>query len=120
VPIETPETHIISPGSEDHFMATMSSEATDYRTYVEAPESSAEATHNRASSNDWQDIHKFSPRDTEERVTEVPSIEQLKVRGKGHYTCPHGTACDKGGVQPDGELTVYERNSAFRYVPNTI
>jgi hypothetical protein len=120
VPIETPETHIISPGSENHFMATMSSEATDYRTYVEAPESSAEASHNRASSNDWQDIHKFSPRNTEERVTEVPSIEQLKARGKGHYTCPHGTACDKGGVQPDGELTVYERNSAFRYVPNTI
>jgi len=48
-------------------------------------------------------------------TTEAPSAEQLKTRGTGNYTCPHGTACKKGGVQPDGQLRVFKRNSEFRY-----
>lgn len=45
----------------------------------------------------------------------VPSMEQLKARGKGSYVCPHGISCDKGGVWSNGELRIFERNSAFRY-----
>lgn len=40
--------------------------------------------------------------------------EELKPRGKGQYLCPEGLACTKGGVQADGTLVVFERNSAFR------
>lgn len=56
-----------------------------------------------------------SPENTSEaNDAEVPSLDQLKSRGKGRYTCPHGLECTKGGVQTNGELTVFERNSAFR------
>ena len=41
-------------------------------------------------------------------------IEELKPRGKGHYLCPDGLSCTKGGVQADGTLVVFERNPAFR------
>ena len=41
-------------------------------------------------------------------------IEELKPRGKGQYICPEGLSCTKGGVQADGTLVVFERNSAFR------
>ena len=41
-------------------------------------------------------------------------IEELKPRGKGQYLCPEGLSCTKGGVQADGTLVVFERNSAFR------
>lgn len=40
----------------------------------------------------------------------------LLSRGKGKHTCPHGRACNKGGIADDGSLLVFERNSAFRYV----
>lgn len=48
---------------------------------------------------------------------EVPSIEQLRARGKGVYTCPHKERCKKGGVYPDGRIKIFSRNSEFRYVP---
>ncbi|KAK5199639.1 hypothetical protein LTR92_000180 [Exophiala xenobiotica] len=38
----------------------------------------------------------------------------LSSRGKGKHVCHYGHNCDKGGVQPDGSLVVFERNSAFR------
>ncbi|KAH8810704.1 hypothetical protein F5884DRAFT_258903 [Xylogone sp. PMI_703] len=41
-------------------------------------------------------------------------LERLKSRGTGRHTCPQGRSCKKGGVQPNGELTVWTRNSAFR------
>ena len=41
-------------------------------------------------------------------------IEELKPRGKGQYLCPEGLSCTKGGVQADGTLLVFERNSAYR------
>jgi hypothetical protein len=39
---------------------------------------------------------------------------QLTARGKGEHICPHGGACTKGGVQEDGTLVVFQRNSLFR------
>ncbi|KAG8531734.1 uncharacterized protein KY384_003366 [Bacidia gigantensis] len=43
-----------------------------------------------------------------------PSIDQLKSRGKGQYTCPHGLDCKKGGVKSDGRIRVFTRNHEFR------
>lgn len=40
----------------------------------------------------------------------------LSLRGRGNHTCPHGVSCKLGGVGLDGELTVFGRNSAFKYV----
>jgi hypothetical protein len=94
----------------------MTSEATDYGLYDAAPEGSASGSYNQGSSMAWPIDSNVSPSNTEEPIAGLPSIEQLRARGKGHYTCPRGTACDKGGVQLNGQLTVYERNSAIRYV----
>ena len=68
-----------------------------------------------ASSSGMEASDSVSPSDTSESVPGAPLLEQLKSRGKGQYTCPHGRDCKKGGVQQNGELTVFERNSAFRY-----
>ena len=38
----------------------------------------------------------------------------LTSRGSGHHTCPQGLSCTKGGVNAEGALVVFERNSAFR------
>jgi hypothetical protein len=46
---------------------------------------------------------------------QAPSLEQLKVRGSGHYTCPHGKDCDRGGFV-DGNVKVFKRNSEYRSV----
>lgn len=43
-------------------------------------------------------------------------INRLKQRGKGAYTCPKGLKCDKGGVDKDGNIVLFDRNSAFLYV----
>ena len=51
-----------------------------------------------------------------EQPPEVPSQEKLKQRGKGSYTCPQGTKCKKGGVDKNGNLRIFTRNSEFRYV----
>ena len=40
----------------------------------------------------------------------------LGTRGKGQWVCTKGDACTKGGVGPDGQLTVFERNSTFKSV----
>jgi hypothetical protein len=56
-----------------------------------------------------------SPGNTADPLSRMPLLGELKSRGKGHYTCPRRNDCKKGGVQPNGELTVFERNSAFRY-----
>lgn len=40
-------------------------------------------------------------------------LKSLTVRGTGKHTCPYGMSCTKGGLR-DGELLVFERNSAFR------
>lgn len=57
----------------------------------------------------------LSPGNIADPLSRMPLLGELKTRGKGHYTCPRKYDCKKGGVQPNGELTVFERNSAFRY-----
>lgn len=44
------------------------------------------------------------------------NLKALKQRGKGKYYCPRGLRCDKGGVDKDGSLILFDRNSAFAYV----
>ena len=44
-------------------------------------------------------------------------MEALRQRGKGVYLCPKGHRCDKGGVDKDGNLVIFDRNSSFAYVP---
>lgn len=46
------------------------------------------------------------------------NMDALKQRGKGSHICPKGTRCDKGGVDKDGNVIVFDRNSSFAYVPN--
>ena len=43
-----------------------------------------------------------------------PQSSDFKSRGSGHHTCPQGFSCTKGGVNAEGALIVFERNSAFR------
>ncbi|OAA70501.1 hypothetical protein ISF_02475 [Cordyceps fumosorosea ARSEF 2679] len=45
------------------------------------------------------------------------NMDALKQRGKGTYMCPKGTKCDKGGVDRDGKVIIFDRNSSFAYVP---
>ena len=44
----------------------------------------------------------------------------LGTRGKGQWVCTEGNACTKGGVSPDGQLVVFERNSTFKSVMTLI
>jgi hypothetical protein len=43
-------------------------------------------------------------------------LTSLASRGKGSYICPYGYECKKGGLDPDGGLITFERNSSFRLV----
>jgi hypothetical protein len=40
--------------------------------------------------------------------------EPLKHRGKGPHFCPYGQNCRKGGINADGSLKMFLRNSDFR------
>lgn len=40
-------------------------------------------------------------------------MEALKSRGKGNHVCPKGNLCTKGGVDKDGSMIVFDRNSSF-------
>ncbi|TFB07766.1 hypothetical protein CCMA1212_000571 [Trichoderma ghanense] len=44
------------------------------------------------------------------------NMKALKQRGKGKYYCPRGHHCDKGGVDKQGNLVLFDRNSSFAYV----
>lgn len=44
------------------------------------------------------------------------NLKALKQRGKGKYYCPRGHRCDKGGVDKNGNLILFDRNSSFAYV----
>ncbi|KAH0492778.1 hypothetical protein TgHK011_007716 [Trichoderma gracile] len=41
------------------------------------------------------------------------NMKALKQRGKGKYYCPRGHHCDKGGVDKQGNLVLFDRNSSF-------
>ncbi|UNI22672.1 hypothetical protein JDV02_008537 [Purpureocillium takamizusanense] len=40
-------------------------------------------------------------------------MDALRQRGKGTYSCPKGTRCKKGGVDKEGNLIIFDRNSSF-------
>lgn len=56
--------------------------------------------------------------DDEEQFARI-DMEALRQRGKGAYYCPKGHRCDKGGVDKDGNLVLFDRNSSFAYVVDT-
>lgn len=43
-------------------------------------------------------------------------LKSLVSRGKGNHICPFGYRCRKGGVDSNGEMVIFERNSVFRHV----
>ncbi|KAM0439932.1 hypothetical protein ACHAPT_001030 [Fusarium lateritium] len=53
-----------------------------------------------------------SEEDEDEQFAKI-DMEALKQRGKGSYYCPLGFRCDKGGVDKDGKLVLFDRNSSF-------
>ncbi|KAJ3486322.1 hypothetical protein NLG97_g6642 [Lecanicillium saksenae] len=54
-----------------------------------------------------------SESDGDEELFASIDMDALKQRGKGSYTCPKGKRCDKGGVDKDGNVIVFDRNSSF-------
>ncbi|RDA84596.1 hypothetical protein CP532_6045 [Ophiocordyceps camponoti-leonardi (nom. inval.)] len=40
-------------------------------------------------------------------------MDALRTRGKGTYSCPKALRCTKGGVDKDGNLIIFDRNSSF-------
>lgn len=48
------------------------------------------------------------------------NLKALKQRGKGKYYCPRGHRCDKGGVDKNGNLILFDRNSSFAYVTSSL
>lgn len=55
-----------------------------------------------------------SGEDEDEQFARI-DMDALKQRGKGSYYCPLGHKCDKGGVNKDGDLVHFDRNSSFAY-----
>ncbi|CZS80103.1 unnamed protein product [Fusarium graminearum] len=50
--------------------------------------------------------------DEDEQFSKI-DMDALKQRGKGAYHCPLEYRCDKGGVDKDGKLVIFDRNSSF-------
>jgi hypothetical protein len=50
--------------------------------------------------------------DEDEQFSKI-DMDALKQRGKGSYHCPLEFRCDKGGVDKEGKLVVFDRNSSF-------
>ncbi|CAJ0547904.1 Ff.00g046580.m01.CDS01 [Fusarium sp. VM40] len=53
-----------------------------------------------------------SGEDEDEQFSKI-DMDALKQRGKGSYYCPLGHRCDKGGVDKEGKLVLFDRNSSF-------
>ncbi|KAJ6442030.1 protein phosphatase inhibitor [Purpureocillium lavendulum] len=47
-------------------------------------------------------------------------MDALRQRGKGTYSCPKAFECKKGGVDKEGKLVIFDRNSSFAYVGTEI
>lgn len=54
-----------------------------------------------------------SSSDDNDEQFQAIDMDALRQRGKGVYFCPKGLKCDKGGVDKDGNLVVFDRNSSF-------
>jgi hypothetical protein len=50
--------------------------------------------------------------DDDEQFQQI-DMNALRQRGKGAYYCPKGRQCDKGGVDKEGNLVRFDRNSSF-------
>ncbi|KAG8359910.1 hypothetical protein FVEN_g2701 [Fusarium venenatum] len=50
--------------------------------------------------------------DEDEQFSKI-DMDALKQRGKGSYHCPLEYRCDKGGVDKEGNLVIFDRNSSF-------
>lgn len=51
--------------------------------------------------------------DDEDELFARIDMEALGIRGKGSHYCPLGYRCGKGGVDKDGSLVLFDRNSSF-------
>lgn len=51
--------------------------------------------------------------DSEDELFQGVDMDALANRGKGVYHCPKRERCTKGGVDKDGNLVAFERNSSF-------
>ncbi|PHH84205.1 hypothetical protein CDD83_2323 [Cordyceps sp. RAO-2017] len=51
--------------------------------------------------------------DTDDELFLEIDMEALRQRGKGSYSCPKGFHCKKGGVDKEGNLVIFDRNSSF-------
>ncbi|PGH15721.1 hypothetical protein AJ80_05429 [Polytolypa hystricis UAMH7299] len=91
-------------------------------------------TSNTPSSSGWQPTNPESttPHPVDQEGTGVPImedafqlqdsveeqvrglLESLSARGKGDHYCPYGAHCRFGGVDANGDLVLFERNSYFR------
>jgi hypothetical protein len=56
--------------------------------------------------------------DGSSQATTYDASNPLLTRGKGQHRCPKGSECTKGGFR-NGEIIIFERNSAFRLVDIT-
>jgi hypothetical protein len=50
--------------------------------------------------------------DDDEQFQQI-DMNALRQRGRGSYYCPKGIRCEKGGVDDDGNLKRFDRNSSF-------
>ncbi|KAK3342136.1 hypothetical protein B0T25DRAFT_359878 [Lasiosphaeria hispida] len=62
--------------------------------------------------DDEEQLEGNGPGQTQEAITGL--IDSLSARGKGRHTCPYGSGCKKGGLEADGSIRLFERNSAFK------
>ncbi|ODA82234.1 hypothetical protein RJ55_00741 [Drechmeria coniospora] len=58
--------------------------------------------------------------DSEDDMFPHINMEALRQRGKGSYSCPKSYQCRKGGVDRDGNLVIFDRNSSFAYVVTAV
>ena len=54
--------------------------------------------------------------DSDDELFPEIDMEALRQRGKGNYSCPKSYQCKKGGVDKEGNLVIFDRNSSFAYV----
>ncbi|KAL2844880.1 hypothetical protein BJX68DRAFT_242524 [Aspergillus pseudodeflectus] len=103
VPLPRAVSHAASsPGAEYALHPTMPGQPGTRDTVPPMPQSDTVETDTSPMSDDA--IH--------ESVQDI--LDTLKSRGKDNHVCPWGNRCTKGGVGPDGNVVVFERNSAFR------
>jgi len=65
--------------------------------------------------NEWVEAP-TSEDDIYSKVQDLLATLSSRGKGKGQYTCPYGVACPRDGVDSNGHIRIFERNSDFRYV----